>query len=116
MAIKTPKKNNNTICIDGDGSFIMHMGSLVNAANLTKKNFKYLLFKNDKHESIGNIDLKLNINFEKFASSVGFKKFILTTLIIEKIAKMKAAKKSKLKNLLNIKILILFFLQKKSTE
>ena len=72
------KSKINTICIDGDASFLMHMGSIVNAANLTKKNFKYLVFKNDKHESIGNIDLKLNINFEKFASSAGFKKFILT--------------------------------------
>ncbi len=89
------KKNNNTICIDGDGSFIMHMGSIVNAANFSKKNFKYLMFKNNKHESIGGIDLKMNINFEKFASSVGFKKFIST--------KNNKDLKKNIKNFLNFK-------------
>ena len=89
------KKNNNTISIDGDGSFIMHMGSIVNAANLSKKNFKYLVFKNDKHDSIGDIDLNLNINFKKFASSVGFKKFILT--------KNNKDLKKNIKNFLNFK-------------
>ncbi len=72
------KKTKNTICVDGDGSFLMHMGSLVNSGNMSKKNFKYLMLKNDKHESIGNIDLKFKMDFEKFSKSIGFKKFILT--------------------------------------
>ncbi len=72
------KNNRNTICVDGDGSFLMHMGSLVNSGNLSKKNFKYLMLKNDKHESVGNIDLKFNMDFEKFSKAIGFKGFILT--------------------------------------
>jgi len=72
------KNVKNTICIDGDGSFLMHMGSLANCGNFSKNNFKYLIFKNDMHESIGNIDLKLAMDYEKFSASVGFKKFILT--------------------------------------
>ena len=53
------------------------------------------MFKNDKHESIGGIDLKMNINFEKFASSVGFKKFIST--------KNNKDLKKNIKNFLNFK-------------
>lgn len=72
------KKNKNTICVDGDASFLMHMGSLVNSGNMSKKNFKYLVLNNDSHKSIGDIDLKFNINFKKFSKSIGFKKYILT--------------------------------------
>ena len=72
------KNVKNTICIDGDGSFIMHMGSIVNTGNLSKKNFKYVVFKNDKHESVGNINLKFDLDYKKFSQSVGFKKFIVT--------------------------------------
>ena len=70
------KNTRNTICIDGDGSFIMHLGSLLNASNFSKKNFKYLVLNNDSHESIGSIDLNFKIDYEKFAKSIGFKKFI----------------------------------------
>jgi phosphonopyruvate decarboxylase len=72
------KNVKNTICIDGDGSFIMHMGSIVNAGNLSKKNFKYVVFKNDKHESVGNINLKFDLDYKKFSQAAGFKKFIVT--------------------------------------
>lgn len=40
-------------CIDGDGSFIMHMGSAaVNAQNMGD-NFKYVIINNGAHESVG---------------------------------------------------------------
>lgn len=72
------KRTRNTICIDGDGSFLMHLGSIVNSANFCKKNFKYLVFKNDKHESVGNINLKFKMDFKIFSKSIGFKKFLIT--------------------------------------
>ena len=50
VAIGTKK---NVWCIDGDGSFIMHMGSLgVIGANIPS-NFKYILNDNNAHESVG---------------------------------------------------------------
>jgi phosphonopyruvate decarboxylase len=70
------KKKSTTICIDGDGSFLMHMGSLATAAYYGKKNFKYILLNNYAHESVGgqktnsqNIDMKL------FSKSLGFKSY-----------------------------------------
>ena len=43
----------DVICLDGDGSFLMHMGGVATAASIIKKNFKYILFDNNSHESVG---------------------------------------------------------------
>lgn len=80
-------QKNRVICIDGDGSFLMHLGSLVHCGNLAKDNFKYILFENQSHESVGNIDLEFKINYKKFSQSVGFKRFI--SLKNEKDIKLK---------------------------
>jgi len=56
---------NKTICLDGDGSFLMHMGSLLTTGKFASKNFKHILLNNNSHESVGgqktyteNLDLK----------------------------------------------------------
>ena len=38
--------NKKTICIDGDGSILMHLGSLKTAGTFASSNFKYILLKN----------------------------------------------------------------------
>lgn len=43
----------NVWCIDGDGSFIMHMGSLAVIGANIPCNFKYILNDNNAHESVG---------------------------------------------------------------
>jgi phosphonopyruvate decarboxylase len=43
----------NVWCIDGDGSFLMHMGSLAVIARNAPGNFKYVLNNNGAHESVG---------------------------------------------------------------
>ena len=68
--------NNNIICIDGDGSFLMHLGSLKTAVTFANKNFKYILLNNNSHDSVGGQStFAENINFEKLSTSLGFKKF-----------------------------------------
>ena len=70
--------NKNTFCIDGDGSFLMHLGSIKTAANFANKNFKYILLNNNSHDSVGGQSTFADkINFEKFSNSLGFKKFYL---------------------------------------
>ena len=66
----------NILCIDGDGSFLMHMGSMLTFSNLGKKNLKYIILNNYVHESVGNqptfsdkMDLKL------FSKSLDFRKY-----------------------------------------
>ena len=67
---------NKTVCIDGDGSFLMHLGSIKTAGTFANKNFKYILLNNNSHDSVGGQSTHAdNINFEKLSKSLGFKKF-----------------------------------------
>lgn len=43
----------NVWCLDGDGSFLMHMGSLAIAGVNAPCNFKYIINNNAAHESVG---------------------------------------------------------------
>ncbi len=77
--------NENTICVDGDGSFIMHLGALTLVGDDKRKNFKYILVDNESHESIGDQPISLkNINIKRLSQALGFKKFFYT----EKINKL----------------------------
>jgi phosphonopyruvate decarboxylase len=67
---------NKTICIDGDGSFLMHLGSIKTAGTFASNNFKYILLNNNAHDSVGGQSTYANsIDFEKLSKSFGFKKF-----------------------------------------
>jgi len=67
---------NKTICIDGDGSLLMHLGAIKTAGTFANKNFKYILLNNNSHDSVGSqITYANDINFEKLSKSIGFKKF-----------------------------------------
>ena len=50
IAIGTEK---DVWCIDGDGSFIMHMGSIGVIGSNMPSNFKYIINDNNAHESVG---------------------------------------------------------------
>tara|TARA_Y100001970_G_C14218109_1_gene850885 strand:+ start:1584 stop:2684 length:1101 start_codon:yes stop_codon:yes gene_type:complete len=86
------------ICIDGDGSLLMHLGSIKTAGTFASKNFKYILLNNNSHDSVGGQNTYANeINFEKLSKSVGFKKYYLI--------KNKRKLKNNIKNFLNGKTL-----------
>ena len=40
-------------CVDGDGSFLMHMGGFAVIGSHTPPNFRYILINNGAHESVG---------------------------------------------------------------
>ena len=72
-SLTTKKK---TICIDGDGSLLMHLGSIKTAGTFASKNFKYILLNNNTHDSVGGQSTFANeIDFEKLSKSLGFKKY-----------------------------------------
>jgi phosphonopyruvate decarboxylase len=61
------------ICLDGDGSMIMHMGSMPIIGKCRPKNFLHVLLNNEAHESVGGqATAASNINFEKLALSLGY--------------------------------------------
>ena len=68
--------NNEVICLDGDGSFIMHLGSFTLIGKYPQKKIKYILADNESHESIGGQKTEINkINIKKLSKAFGFKKF-----------------------------------------
>lgn len=54
-------------CLDGDGAFLMHMGSLAVAGQKAPSNFKYVLNCNGAHESVGG---QPNVGFAVDASAI----------------------------------------------
>lgn len=68
--------NKKIICIDGDGSLLMHLGSIKTVGTFGSKYFKYILLNNNSHDSVGGQNTYTdNIDFEKLSKSLGFKKF-----------------------------------------
>jgi phosphonopyruvate decarboxylase len=64
----------NIYCIDGDGSFLMHMGSFAIIPQVASKNFKYILINNGAHESVGGQPtVGFNIDVEQILKGCGFK-------------------------------------------
>ena len=53
LGIALNLKNRNVFCIDGDGSFIMHMGALSTIGKLNPSNFRHIVLNNYSHESVG---------------------------------------------------------------
>lgn len=71
MSLHTDKK---VYCIDGDGSFIMHMGSLSIIAQNAGDNFKYILINNGAHESVGGQPtIAFDIKIDEILKAAGFK-------------------------------------------
>ncbi len=70
--------NKKIICLDGDGSFLMHLGSIKTIGTFGSNNLKYILLNNNIHDSVGGQSTYTeNINLNKFSKSLGFKNFYL---------------------------------------
>ena len=70
------QRKNKTICLDGDGSLLMHLGSIKTAGTFANDNFKYVLLNNNSHDSVGGQKTYANnIDFQKLSKSFGFKKY-----------------------------------------
>jgi phosphonopyruvate decarboxylase len=68
--------NKQIICLDGDGSIMMHLGALISTGFKAKNNFKHILLNNGSHESVGNQKIDtLKVNFKKISQSFGYKKY-----------------------------------------
>jgi phosphonopyruvate decarboxylase len=75
VAINSKK---NILCLDGDGSILMHMGSMGLVGKFGPKNLKHIILNNNSHESVGGQStIANNINFSKLSKSFGYKNFYL---------------------------------------
>ena len=76
VALGVSMQNKKVICIDGDGSLIMHMGSLVTNCVYGSKKFKHIVLNNNSHESVGGYRTNAkNINFKFLSKSLNYKNF-----------------------------------------
>ena len=69
-------KKQRVICLDGDGSLIMHLGSLPIIGAISPKNLIHVILNNCAHESVGGQPTVANeIDFEKLSSALNYKNF-----------------------------------------
>jgi phosphonopyruvate decarboxylase len=67
---------NQVICLDGDGSVMMHLGALISTGFKAKKNFKHILLNNGSHDSVGKQKIDtLKVDFKKIVKSFNYKKY-----------------------------------------
>lgn len=65
IAISKLKKNIKVVCLDGDGSFLMHMGGVATIGSVKPKNFIHIVLNNGSHDSVGGqptAGFKINIS------------------------------------------------------
>lgn len=88
LGIAIEKKDRNVYCIDGDGSVLMHMGSLaINGMMNAVNNFKHIIINNGAHDSVGGQPtVGFDINFSKIAEGCGYT-FVASASDIEDIKK-----------------------------
>lgn len=95
VALGTDK---NVWCIDGDGSFIMHMGSLGVIGADIPSNFKYVLNDNHAHESVGGQPTCAgSMNIPQILKGCGFEEVIVAGTneqIVNGVAVLKTHKKA----------------------
>jgi len=93
------------LCLDGDGSMLMHFGSIFTIGQNSKKNFKYILLNNNSHESVGGQETYLeNINLKKIVKELKFDNYYLIKNDREIKSKLKVFLNSKKRSFLEVKM------------
>ena len=70
------EKEKKIVCLDGDGSLIMHLGSLSLNFNVGAKNLIHIVINNSAHDSVGGQPTVANkINFNFLSKALGFNKY-----------------------------------------
>ena len=73
------------VCLDGDGSILMHMGNLGILGNNENKNFIHIIFNNAAHESVGGQPTIYNsLDSKNLFKSLGYKE-VLTVNKLEEL-------------------------------
>lgn len=90
ISLNIKKKFKKIFCIDGDGSFLMHMGSVATIGKYKPKNLIHILVDNSSHESVGGqpVSSKDNIFYSKIAYACGYNKVYGPIKTLKKINKI----------------------------
>jgi len=105
LGIALAKPQRQVFCLDGDGSVIMHMGSLAVTGTQKAKNYKHIIFNNGSHDSVGGQPTAgLSISLTKVAISCGYKMANLAVTRNEIDAGIKLLKSAEGPALLEIRV------------
>jgi phosphonopyruvate decarboxylase len=85
LSLSLIHKKKRVFCLEGDGSMLMHLGSLAVAAQSSDLNFHYILINNGVHQSVGSQPtIGFNLSIPDMAKSFGFD-FVQTAKTEEEI-------------------------------
>jgi phosphonopyruvate decarboxylase len=77
LGLASTQLDRRVICIDGDGSLIMHMGSLPIIAQMAPSNLVHIVINNGAHDSVGGQPtVGLDMNLVAMANACGYKKAV----------------------------------------
>lgn len=73
LGIALAKKDRKVFCLDGDGAFIMHMGSTAIIAHQAPENYFHIIINNGSHDSVGGQPtVGLQIDIPVIAGACGY--------------------------------------------
>jgi phosphonopyruvate decarboxylase len=76
LGISINNKQNKVFCIDGDGSFIMHLGSNAITANYGASKLYHIILNNESHESVGGQPTIANkLDFKNLSKGLGYREY-----------------------------------------
>lgn len=82
LGISHHKKDQIVICLDGDGSVLMHMGSLATVGANSKNKYLHILFNNSCHASVGGQPTtNTSVDFCAIAAACGYNTTVSTNNI-----------------------------------
>ena len=74
LGVALNKENQKIWCIDGDGSLLMHMGSLGVIGSMNPNNLIHILINNGAHETVGGMPTAVSkIDIKKIAEACNYK-------------------------------------------
>ena len=105
IGIALQKPNRKVFCLDGDGSALMHLGSLAISGNSKCKNFKHIILNNGVHDSVGGQPtVGFSVNFQGIAKASGYDMVLHAKTNKELINSLKKLKSFRGKVFLEIKV------------
>lgn len=86
LGLALSKPNRDVVVIDGDGSLLMNMGSLVTVNACRPKNLTWIVINNGAYGSTGNQETYAkDLDLSKIASSVGLKSYKFEDINLKEI-------------------------------
>ena len=78
LGVAIGQPNRRVVCLDGDGSLLMHMGAMPIISTFQPKRFVHVLLNNGSHESVGGQATSArHVDFASLASAVGYKGYFI---------------------------------------